>query len=102
MAWAIHAGPRANRHQAGRDHRSGNRNSARTCAAFTFGSPRPISTQSWQPIEAGPSYDTVTAVEKGLAEGDQVIMTNYYRLQPNVPIRTDAQPVAVNEAGGRS
>jgi len=54
------------------------------------------------PIEAGPSYGTVTAVEKGLAEGDQVIMTNYYRLQPSVRIRTDAHPVAVNEAGGRS
>jgi multidrug efflux system membrane fusion protein len=54
------------------------------------------------PIETGPSYDTITAVEKGLAAGDQVIMTNYYRLQPNVRIRTDAQPVAANEAGGRS
>ncbi len=55
-----------------------------------------------QPIEAGPSFENVTAVQKGLVEGDQVIMSNYYRLQPNKPIKTDAQPVAVNEAGGRS
>ena len=44
----------------------------------------------------------MTVVEKGLVEGDQIIMTNYYRLQPNKPIKTDEQPVAVNEAGGRS
>ncbi|MFY9641769.1 MAG: efflux RND transporter periplasmic adaptor subunit [Rhodomicrobium sp.] len=55
-----------------------------------------------QPIEAGPAYQNVTVVEKGLVEGDQIIMTNYYRLQPNKPIKTDEQPVAVNEAGGRS
>ena len=55
-----------------------------------------------QSIEAGPAYENVTAVEKGLGEGDQVIMSNYYRLQPNKPIKTDAKPVAVNEAGGRS
>ncbi len=55
-----------------------------------------------QPIEMGPAYENVTAVEKGLAEGDQVIMSNYYRLQPNKPIKTDAQPVAVSETGGRS
>ncbi len=54
------------------------------------------------PIEAGPAFEGVTAVEKGLAEGDQVIMSNYYRLQPNKPVKTDAQPVAANEAGGRS
>ncbi len=55
-----------------------------------------------QPIETGPAFETVTAIEKGLAEGDQVIMSNYYRLQPGKPIKTDAKPVAVNEAGGRS
>jgi len=54
------------------------------------------------PIEAGPAYENVTAVEKGLAEGDQVIMSNYYRLQPDKPVKTDVKPVAVNEAGGRS
>jgi membrane fusion protein, multidrug efflux system len=55
-----------------------------------------------QPIETGPVYENVTAVEKGLAEGDQIITSNYYRLQPDKPVKTDAKPVAVNEAGGRS
>ncbi|MGO9546664.1 MAG: efflux RND transporter periplasmic adaptor subunit [Rhodomicrobium sp.] len=54
------------------------------------------------PIEAGPSYETVTVAEKGLAAGDQVIMSNYYRLQPDAPVNTDAQPVAANEASGRT
>lgn len=54
------------------------------------------------PIEAGPSYESVTVAEKGLVEGDQIIMSNYYRLQPNMRIKTDAQPVAVNDAGGRT
>ncbi len=54
------------------------------------------------PIEAGPSYEAVTVVENGLAEGDPIIMSNYYRLQPNMQIKTDVQPVAANEAGGRS
>ena len=55
-----------------------------------------------QPVEAGPALDNVTAIEKGLAEGDQIIMSNYYRLQPDKPIKTDAKPVAANEAGGRT
>jgi len=54
------------------------------------------------PIQAGASYENVTVARKGLAEGDQIVMSNYYRLQPNVRIETDAHPVAVNEAGGRS
>ena len=55
-----------------------------------------------QPVETGPAFETVTAIEKGVAEGDQIIMSNYYRLQPDKPIKTDAKPVAVNEASGRS
>lgn len=54
------------------------------------------------PIETGPAYETVTVVEKGLAEGDQVITSNYYRLQPNKLIQLDQKPVAANEAAGRS
>jgi membrane fusion protein, multidrug efflux system len=54
------------------------------------------------PIEAGPSNDGVTVAEKGLAEGDQIIMSNFYRLQPNVKIKSSAQPVAVNESTGRT
>ncbi len=54
-----------------------------------------------QPIEAGPLRECHRHRE-GLAEGDQVIMSNYYRLQPDKPIKTDAKPVALNAAGGRS
>jgi multidrug efflux system membrane fusion protein len=54
------------------------------------------------PIEAGPSYENATVAEKGLAEGDQIITSNAYRLEPDMRIKTDAQPVAANEAGGRS
>jgi membrane fusion protein, multidrug efflux system len=54
------------------------------------------------PIEAGPSYGNITVAEKGLAEGDQIITSNYYRLQPNMTIKTDPQPIAANEGNGRS
>jgi membrane fusion protein, multidrug efflux system len=62
----------------------------------------PDSRAKMQPIEVGPEYENITAVGKGLAEGDQVIMSNFYRLQPNKPVKTDAKPVAVNEADRRS
>jgi multidrug efflux system membrane fusion protein len=54
------------------------------------------------PIEAGPAVGNVTVAEKGLAEGDRIITSNFYRLQPNARIKPDAQPVAVNESGGRT
>ncbi len=54
------------------------------------------------PVETGPSYEGATVVKKGLAEGDQVIVSNHYRLQPNARIELNAQPVAANEAAGRS
>jgi multidrug efflux system membrane fusion protein len=54
------------------------------------------------PIQAGPSYESVTVEEKGLAEGDQIIISNTYRLQPDMRIKIDAQPIAANEASGRS
>jgi multidrug efflux system membrane fusion protein len=54
------------------------------------------------PVQAGPSYENITVVEKGLAEGDQIITSNTYRLQPDMRIKTEAQPVAANEAGGRT
>jgi multidrug efflux system membrane fusion protein len=54
------------------------------------------------PIQAGPSYQSITVAEKGLAEGDQIITSNTYRLQPDMRIKTEAQPIAANEAGGRS
>ena len=54
------------------------------------------------PVEAGPSYEAVTVVEKGIEAGDQIITSNHYRLQQNIKIKADAEPVAANEAGGRT
>ena len=55
-----------------------------------------------QPVETGPAFENVTVIEKGLAEGELVITSNFYRLQPDKPIKMDAQPVAARETGGRS
>jgi membrane fusion protein, multidrug efflux system len=54
------------------------------------------------PIQAGASYENLTVAEKGLAEGDQIITSNTYRLQPDMHIKIDPQPIAANEAGGRT
>ncbi len=54
------------------------------------------------PFEAGPEYEAVTVVEKGIREGDQIIVSNQYKLQPNIRIRVGNQPVAANESSGRS
>ncbi len=53
-------------------------------------------------IETGPAYEGSTVVSKGLKEGDLVVVSNQYRLQPNARIVLPAQPVAANEASGRS
>jgi membrane fusion protein, multidrug efflux system len=53
-------------------------------------------------VETGASYEGATVVKKGLAEGDQIIVSNQYRLQPNARIEINAQPAAANEATGRS
>jgi multidrug efflux system membrane fusion protein len=63
---------------------------------------RPDNKAVMAPIEAGPSFETVTVAEKGLSEGDQIIVSNQYRLLPNARIKVDTRPVAANEAGGRS
>jgi multidrug efflux system membrane fusion protein len=54
------------------------------------------------PVEAGPAYDGVTVAQKGLKEGDLVIVSNQYRLQPNAPIELNTPPVAAHDASGRS
>jgi membrane fusion protein, multidrug efflux system len=54
------------------------------------------------PLETGPAYETVTVARKGLKEGDLVIVSNQYRLQPNARIELNTPPVAANEASGRS
>ena len=57
---------------------------------------------SMAPIEAGPAYDGLTVAQNGLKEGDLIIVSNQYRLQPNVRVELNAPPVAANEASGRS
>jgi membrane fusion protein, multidrug efflux system len=54
------------------------------------------------PVETGPAYEGVTVAQKGLKEGDLVIVSNQYRLQPNARIELNAPPVAANDASGRS
>lgn len=63
---------------------------------------RPDNTAVMASIELGPSSETITVAEKGVAEGDRIITSNQYRLQPNAKVRTDGQPVAANEASGRT
>jgi multidrug efflux system membrane fusion protein len=53
-------------------------------------------------IEAGPNYESLTVAEKGVSEGDLIITSNFYKLQPNVRIEVISQPVAQNGATGRS
>ena len=54
------------------------------------------------PVETGPAHEGVTVAQKGLKEGDLVIVSNQYRLQPNVRIELNTPPVAANDASGRS
>jgi len=54
------------------------------------------------PVEAGPTYEGLTVAKKGINEGDQVIISNQYRLQPNVRLELNTQPVAANEVAGRT
>jgi hypothetical protein len=53
-------------------------------------------------LETGTSYESATIATKGVAEGDQIIISNQYRLQPNARVTTETQPVAANEVGGRT
>ncbi len=55
-----------------------------------------------KPVETGPTLDDVTVALKGVSEGDRIIASNFNRMQPNVKVRTEARPVAVNAANGRS
>ena len=57
---------------------------------------------SMAPIEAGPAYEGLTVAQNELKEGDLVIVSNQYRLQPNVRVEFNTPPVAANEASGRS
>jgi membrane fusion protein, multidrug efflux system len=63
---------------------------------------RPDQRAAMAEVEAGPSLEALTVAEKGVAEGDQIITSNQYRLQPNARIKADSQPVAANDANGRT
>lgn len=63
---------------------------------------RPDMHAGMAPIETGASYEGVTVAERGLAPGDMVIVSNQYRLQPDVPVELNTPPVAVSEIAGRS
>ncbi len=53
-------------------------------------------------IDMGPSYENLTIAEKGVSEGDLIITSNFYKLQPNARIEVNTQPVAANDATGRT
>jgi len=55
-----------------------------------------------QPIKPGAVFEGITVAETGVKEGDQIIISNQYRLQQNSPLTLDTQPVASNEGNGRS
>ncbi len=57
---------------------------------------------SMAPIETGPAYESMTVAQKGLKEGDLIIVSNQYRLQPNARIELNTPPVAADETSGRS
>ena len=80
VAWAIYAGPGANGGEAGRHRRSTATAIQRGPNGLYVWLASPDQRALMQPVETGPAFETVTAVEKGLAAGDQVIMSNYYRL----------------------
>jgi len=54
------------------------------------------------PVETGPAYEGMTIAQKGLKEGDLIIVSNQYRLQPNARVELNTPPVAANDAAGRS
>jgi hypothetical protein len=55
-----------------------------------------------QPVKVGAAFEGVSVAEKGLSEGDRVITSNQYKLQPNAEVTVDAQPVAENISSGRT
>ena len=53
-------------------------------------------------VKITPPSKGLTVAQNGLKEGDLVIVSNQYRLQPNARIELNTPPVAANEASGRS
>jgi membrane fusion protein, multidrug efflux system len=54
------------------------------------------------PVDPGTSYEGVTVAEKGVNDGDVIIVSNQYRLQPNARVKVETTPVAANEGNGRT
>jgi multidrug efflux system membrane fusion protein len=55
------------------------------------------------PVDAGIAFQNLTVIERGINPGDQVIVSNQYRLRPNTVVTIDTTPVAsATERGGRS
>jgi membrane fusion protein, multidrug efflux system len=63
---------------------------------------KPDQRAAMAPIDSGTNYEDITVAEKGVNEGDLIIVSNQYKLQPNTRVKVDAQPVAANEASGRT
>ncbi|ADP69381.1 efflux transporter, RND family, MFP subunit [Rhodomicrobium vannielii ATCC 17100] len=53
-------------------------------------------------VEIGPSHEDETVIAKGVTEGDVVIVSNHYRLRPDIQIEPKAKPMAANDAAGRT
>jgi multidrug efflux system membrane fusion protein len=57
------------------------------------------STVEARPLQIGPETGTVTVVAKGLSDGEVVVTSNQYRLQPGAQVRTSAtDPIALRIA----
>lgn len=50
---------------------------------------KPDKRAAMAPIDAGPSFEAHTIVERGISEGDQIVVSNQYRLQPNTPLKVE-------------
>ena len=57
------------------------------------------STVEARPLQIGPETGAVTIVDKGLTDGDVVVTSNQYRLQPGAEVKTSAlEPAATRTA----
>ena len=97
----IHARAGASRRQEGMPSRCRLRRCKGGRTASSCGSPRLKCERRWRRWKPGRLMKVLRSLEKGLKEGDLVIVSNQYRLQPNARIELNTPPVAANEASGR-
>ena len=57
------------------------------------------STVEARPLKIGPDSEGMTIVTDGLALGEHVVISNQYRLQPGVHVRTASTPATAGAAG---